>query len=68
MSTEDVSNNTALVTMPEDMPQLPNLQGKVGGASVKAKEEQSSVAEIHKTVSTADSIIIVWTTWTNRTV
>jgi hypothetical protein len=48
---EDTANSTALVTMPEDMPALPNLQGKVGGASVKAKEEQSSVAEMHKTVS-----------------
>ena len=48
---EDTSASTALVTMPEDMPALPNLQGKVGGATVKAKEEQSTVSEMHKTVS-----------------
>ncbi len=43
--------STALVTLPADVPQLPDLKGKTGKASVKASEEQSSVAEMHKQVS-----------------
>ena len=47
---EDTSK--ALVTLPPDMPALPDLKGKLGGATIKASEEQSTVKEMHKEVRT----------------
>lgn len=51
---EDMSK--ALVTLPADMPALPDLKGKLGGATIKASEEQSSVKEMHKEVR----IVFIW--------
>lgn len=45
---EDTSK--AIVSFPQEMPQLPDLKGKLGGATIKATEEQSSVKEMHKEV------------------
>lgn len=44
-------NSTAIVTFPQDMPALPDLKGKVGGATIKASEEESTIAEMEKKVS-----------------
>lgn len=40
----------ALVTFPQDVPQLPDLKGKIGGATIKASEDESSIAEMQKKV------------------
>lgn len=46
---EDTSN--ALALLEASVPQLPDLKGKPGGATIKASEEDSKVVETHKTVS-----------------
>ncbi|XKL61938.1 hypothetical protein PGB90_001771 [Kerria lacca] len=41
----------ALVTFPQDVPQLPDLKGKIGGATIKASEDESSIAEMQKKIT-----------------
>lgn len=62
---EDTSK--AIVSFPQDMPQLPDLKGKLGGAKIKASEEQSCVKEMHKEVRNGEkSIYFLFTNITSN--